>query len=386
MNIGYDGKRAVQNLTGLGNYSRLVVESIATAYPEHRLTLFAPKIVSNPRLERIHGLENVEIVGPQSSPLFPAIWRSFGVTSELSRHGIELYHGLSGELPLNIGRAAIPTVVTIHDLIYRILPQSFTAVDRFMCDYKYSRAVKAATRVIAISECTKRDIVRHYHVSEDKIDVIYQGCDESFGRIASRAEIQRVQALYPLPKRYLLQVGTIEERKNLELSIRALSALTSPSVADIGLVAVGRGGSHGYLEKMQRLAQELGVGERVVFLHDVPFTHLPLLYQGAEVVLYPSRYEGFGIPVLEGLRSRRPVVAATGSCLEEAGGAGTVYVNPDDARALADAVTTILADRALVQRMIEQGEEYSRRFDNANIPHSIMEVYRRAIDSYHAVK
>ena len=375
MNIAYDGKRAVQNLTGLGNYSRLIVESVAREYPQHSLTLFAPSRRDNPRLAPVLSLPNVSMRLPQKgeAPLGGSLWRTFGITRLLKPSGAALFHGLSNELPLNISRAGIPSVLTMHDVIYRTMPECYKAADRLIYDLKYGASCRAATRIIAISECTKRDIMRFYGVPEEKISVIYQGCDNIFHAEPTPDALAEVRKIYDLPERYLIQVGSIETRKNAALSVRALSALASP----VPLLLIGR--PTPYLREVERLAEELGVRDRLRVLHDVPFRHLPLLYRQAAAALYPSRYEGFGIPVLEALTCGTPCIAATGSCLEEAGGEAALYVDPDDARALARAADALISGGPEVAERIGRGLRHAATFDNSRIAARVMDVYRSVL-------
>lgn len=382
MIIGYDAKRAVANMTGLGNYSRLVIEETATLYPSDKLLLYTPKLTAsmrvNPRLAAINELPNTEYrfpygLGPMSSG---SLWRSLGITRHFRADGLSVYHGLSNELPLNIDEAMIPSVVTVHDLIYRRLPYCYSAPDRIIYNIKYGHSARRSTRVIAISECTKRDLVELQHVDPDKIDVIYQGCDDQFRCQLTDSEKGDALAKYGIEGRYLLQVGTIERRKNLEISVRALSALPD----DMKLVAVGR--DNNYLPYVKDLARRLGVFHRLVVLPKVEFKDLPALNQGATAILYPSRYEGFGIPVIEGLESRRPVVAATGSCLEEAGGEAAWYVNPDDPAGLARLLDTIIRNESELIGRIEAGIRQASRFDTSRMASHIMDTYLHAIEDY----
>lgn len=387
MLIGFDGKRAVKNMTGLGNYSRLVIEEMARRYSDDRFYLYTPELTSrqreNPRLAPLLNLENVEFrfpfgLGPLSRG---ALWRSLGISRHFRPDGLDLYHGLSNELPLNILSAGVPSVVTIHDLIYLRLPQCYSAPDRFLYNYKYGRSARNATRVIAISQCTKRDLVELQGVDESKIDVVYQGCDPSFRKVWKDDRLEDLRNRYGLPSRFLLQVGTIEMRKNLELSVRSLSAI-DPAV---NLVVVGRD-RLGYKQKVVRIAEQLGVASRLIFLESLPFADLPGLNQAAEVVLYPSRYEGFGIPVIEALESRTPVVAATGSCLEEAGGGGALYVDPDDAAGMALAVNSLLSDGSNQNAdrragLVGAGLTHAAKFNPDAMTSSIEATYYKAIQT-----
>lgn len=377
MKIGFDGKRAVSNMTGLGNYSRLVIERIAEEYPRDWLNVYTPKLSDSPRLEKIKHLHNISFHLPPQFAFHGSLWRTFGIPNNLRADGVDIFHGLSNELPLNIKEAHIPSVVTIHDVIYRTMPECYKPIDRKIYDFKYGKSCINSTRIIAVSECTKRDVVKFYNVPEEKVDVIYQGCDDSFKRRWDADQMKGLRKRLNLPEKYLLQVGTIEKRKNLELTIRALSSLPT----DIPLVIVGRD-HHGYLDYITRLAKETGVYPRLKFYSNLPFSDLPGLYQGAEVILYPSRYEGFGIPVLEGLESMRPVIAATGSCLEEAGGENTIYVNPDDPGELKEAIDALLSGQIDLNTMVKAGKLYAERFNTKNMASEIMNTYSKAIDSF----
>lgn len=377
MIIGYDGKRAVNNMTGLGNYSRLVIESVAEAYPASTLLVYTPKLSENPRLQTIRSLHNVEFRLPPPQGFSGSLWRTFGVTNNLKSDKVQIYHGLSNELPLNIRSAGIPSVVTVHDVIYRRRPQCYNAIDRVLYDFKYGRSCRNATRIIAVSERTKADIVELYGVSPKKIDVVYQGCDASFRKNISGDDLEATRRRLLLPQRYILQVGTIEERKNLELTVRALSALPK----GVKLLAVGRD-RKGYLGKVKGIAKELGVLDRIDVRSNITFADLPAVCRMAEVIVYPSFYEGFGIPVLEGLESRRPVVATTGSCLEEAGGEAAFYVDPTDVRAMGDIINGILDGSIPTAERIESGVAYATRFRTDDMAQRLMAVYEKTINSY----
>lgn len=374
MKIGFDAKRAVCNNTGLGNYSRLVIEQIAAgANAADRLILYSPTLRDNPRLKNIRQSSVVSFVTPRSNILPGALWRSATIVSDLRRDGIDIFHGLSNELPLNIRQSGIPSVVTIHDVIYRRLPWCYKPIDRLLYNYKYGHSCRVADRIIAISECTKRDVMHFYGVPEEKITVVYQGCDPQFDRQWSDDEKAELHTRLSLPAKYIIQVGTVERRKNLALTIRALSALPD----DIHLVVVGR--DNNYEAQCRRIAEEERVAGRIMWLKGVAFADLPGLYQSALVIAYPSRYEGFGLPVIEGIRSHRPVIAATGSCLEEAGGDGAIYVDPDDVEDMAEALKTVTAPGYDHSALLEAGLRHTNRFDTSRMAENIRNVYTRTI-------
>lgn len=372
--IGYDGKRAVLNFTGLGNYSRLIIESVADALPSAQLRVYTPRLSNNPRLQPMLSHSNVVLTTPAGSvwPHLRSVWRSYGITSQIKEDKIAIYHGLSGELPLNIAKAGIPTVVTVHDLIFRRHPEYYKPIDRKIYDYKFRRACHDSTRIIAISERTKLDIIEYYGIDPAKIDVIYQGCDPQFIRDVPAEEIEMVRNIYHLPQRYIVSVGTVEERKNQLLAVKALPMLPD----DIKLVIVGR--KTPYATAIQAYATSHALSHRITMVENAPFSHLPALYAGAVASSYTSRYEGFGIPVIESIGVRTPCVVATGSCLEEAGGPHTPAVDPDSPDALAQALLGIIDGTPHIAQM----RSYISRFNATDFTHHIIETYQKAITQY----
>ncbi len=377
MKIGYDGKRAVFNNTGLGNYSRLLVDVLSSRYPEHEYVLFSPGLNDNERLKPLLERSNIRIEIPDTAMgrAVDSLWRIQGVTSQLSRSKVDLMHGLSGELPLNIGQSHIPSVVTIHDLIFRKFPECYSAIDREIYDYKFRSAAGNATRVLAISECTKRDLVNEYRIDPDRIDVVYQGCHSQFKRTPTAEEITAAKAKYHLDRPYIITVGTIERRKNQIMSVRGLRGLPQ----DFDIVLVGRRTS--YIKDIERYALQYNITDRIKLLENVPFSDLPALYAGAFCSSYTSRYEGFGIPVIESLSVGTPVIVATGSCLEEAGGPDVPAVDPDDVEGWVTTVKELIDYPNAHRNIATKGRAYVSRFSDLNMATGTMQVYERALDS-----
>ncbi|MDO4320027.1 MAG: glycosyltransferase family 1 protein [Bacteroidales bacterium] len=376
LTIGYDGKRAVENMTGLGNYSRVVLGTMSALYPDNRYVVMAPRMRHNPRLEPLTMRGNIEFVGPSTAlgRRLPSWWRTMSCVGAMAEAGLDLYHGLSNEIPLSAGMAPCPTVVTVHDLIWRRVPEDYNAVDRWIYEFKYGRSARRATRVIAISERTKADMVSDWGIADDKIDVIYQGCDPIFSRPVTADDRMRVRETYRLPARYIISVGTVAPRKNQMLAVKALESLPG----DVALVIAG--GSHKrYGGEIDSYISAHGLGDRVIRLEGVPFGDLPALYACASLSSYTSRYEGFGLPVVESLSVGTPVVACTGSCLEEAGGPGAVYVDPDDVRGYAEAAAAILSQQRLHDKLADRGRRYVARFNPADFATQTMKTYNKAI-------
>lgn len=368
MNIGFDGKRAANNLTGLGNYSRSLILPLSTFFRQNQYLVYSPKAKSSPQINSFFQHENIHLRLPEKKTV-AAWWRSFGLKTLLQKDGIDIYHGLSNEIPFGLLGSGIKTVVTIHDLIFLRLPGHYRWIDRVIYNMKSKYACRHADLIIAISERTRLDIIEYYQIPASKIKVIYQTCDDVFKKQSDDFDLNLIHQKYKLPNQYILSVGTIEPRKNLKTLITALSQLPD----DMKLVVIGK--KKPYAEEVQAEINRLGLQDRVIFLKDVPFEDLPLIYQLAKVFVYPSIYEGFGIPIIEALYRGVPVVAATGSCLEEAGGPGSLYVPPYDAMAMAQAVSSILENPEIASTMRKEGLKYVRKFETSQLSAQLMDCY-----------
>lgn len=371
--IAFDGKRAVLNYTGIGNYSRLAIESLLPLMPANtRFDLYTPKIKNNPRLTHLLANPRVVLRTPDTlgGRLLPQLWRSKGLTAQLRRDRPALYHGLSNELPLGIENSGIPSVVTIHDLIFERHPEFYHAPDVAICRKKFRHAAQVADRVIAISRRTADDLREIYGIPDEKIRIVYQGCSPLFFHTPDPEAVAANRRRYG---NYIIGVGTIESRKNQMLTLRALAQLP----ADVNLVLVGR--QTAYAKLIADEARKLGLADRLTMLSSVTMAQIPALYAGAVIAAYPSFYEGFGIPMLEALACGTPLVAATGSCLEEAGGPGAFYVAPTDVDAFADAARRLLASPQLREEMVHRGQQYITRFAPENFGQGLVNVYNELL-------
>ena len=367
--IGLDAKRIVRNQTGLGNYGRTLVNDLS-AYQDLDIILYAPDEGRDDLLEQVIPRDNIQLFFPNKrSALAKALWRSHGIVNQLRQDHVQVYHGLSGELPFHIRKSGVKTVVTIHDLIFLRHPEYYNLADTIIYRWKFLQAIREADRIIAISQCTRRDICEYGNIDESRVDVIYQSCAPKFQDDIPAAKMRRVKDHYRLPDHFMLSVGSIEERKNMLLAVRALPHLPS----DVSLVLVGR--KTPYTDKIQRFIDENRLNERVFIFHGVPNEDLPVFYKLAKCFIYPSRYEGFGIPIIEAIHAGIPVIAAKGSCLEEAGGSDSVYVSPDNPEAMAHAARQLMDEGTRSSRM-EKAREYVKRFENTNVASQVYDIYR----------
>lgn len=371
LRIGFDAKRATQNFTGLGNYSRFVINNLIKYYPNNTYELFSPRvmldkpeIVISPNIKFITKTD-----GPSKSKPF---WRSFGIKKDIRRERVQIYHGLSNELPFGIRKTGAKSIVTIHDLIFLRYPEFYKFVDRTIYRIKAKYACKAADRIIAVSECTKRDIVSFFKINPDKIDVVYQGCSHVFKEQVNDERKKEVSEKYGLPPKFILSIGSIEERKNILLIVKALKQLP-----DVHFVAIGK--FRRYADLVKEYVKEHGLEDRVHMKTNIPLEDLPAILQQSDVFIYPSIYEGFGIPIIEALSSGIPVIGAMGSCLEEAGGPDTIYVDPYDENELASQINKVLSDSELRDKMISEGLKYVDRFSSDKCSANLMNIYNKIV-------
>ncbi|RZL49507.1 MAG: glycosyltransferase family 1 protein [Pedobacter sp.] len=371
LKIGFDGKRAANNLTGLGNYSRSLIEQLANEFPANEYFIYAPRVKENIQKLAVFKQPNIHLVLPNQSKF---LWRSIGIKKQLLDDQVELFHGLSHEIPFGIHKTGIKSIVTIHDLIFLRKPEYYQFIDRFIYKLKSKYACENADRIIAISEKTKEDIVDLYNIDPAKIEVIYQSCDDSFKKTASELDQQKIKDKYHLPAQFMLSVGTIEARKNLLVIIKALPKIPQ----NFKLVVIGK--ETAYIKLVKQEIEKLGLNDRVIFLQNIPFGDLPIIYQMAKVFVLPSYYEGFGIPIIEALFSKVPVIAATGSCLEEAGGPDSLYASPDDVEGFATAINTVIADERHCENMIVKGLAYVQKFNSKLVSEQLMDCYIKTLN------
>ena len=366
LRIGFDGKRAANNLTGLGNYSRSLIESLANQYPENKYLVYSPKVKNHKQIDSFLGRDNITLKLPKDGAF---LWRTLNILKDLGRDQVQIFHGLSHEIPFAIQHTKIKSIVTIHDLIFLRFPEYYQFIDRKLYEWKSKSACKRANKIIAISEKTKADIIEFYGTDPDKIEVLYQSCDDSFKNDLPDQSLKRIKLTYNLPDQYILNVGTIEKRKNLKMIIQALKTVND----QYKLVVIGKQTS--YFKEVEREIEKLGLRNRIIFLKNIPFADLPGIYQMASLFVYPSFYEGFGIPIIEALYCKVPVIAATGSCLEEAGGPESIYVDPTDVRSLSDRINEILNSPSRQKAMKEKGLEFVQKFNSPLVTQQLMNCY-----------
>ena len=371
MKIGFDAKRLFLNNTGLGNYSRFVVDSSLRYYPENQYFLYSPKTQNNKSTSHYFNEKNVRIIQPSGIfkiGFLKSIWRSFFLTKDPSVNELDVFHGLSHELPHGLPDH-VKKILTVHDLIFLRYPKLFNPIDVWIYRRKLISACKRANIIIAISEQTKNDIIEYFGTNPEKIKVIYQGCNEVYFHKISSEKLIEIKQKYQLPDQFILNVGSIEERKNVGLLVEALAQIEECNRPHVVLI----GKRTKYTEHVEQLIQKYQLCKYVHILPYISFEDLPGIYQQAKLFAYTSIIEGFGIPILEAMVSEIPVLVPNGSCFNEVVGPNGMYFEQGNVRELADKIQMLLSDDN--SNLISYQNNYLQRFFEDSVQKLYTEVY-----------
>jgi len=383
MQIAFEAKRFFESGTGFGTYSRTLVGDLAKYFPENRYFLFAPESERNmamvsrahsTEIDRVVSYASVRVVAPPSKGKF--YWKLIGARKALREHQIDLYHGLAHQIPKSVRLSTVPKVVTIHDLIYLHHPEFSPEDDLDQYDRELRAACSISDRIIAVSESTKRDLIRFFSISPEKISVVYSGCDVRFRTKVSEKEKIRIRKKYRLPDKYLLYVGSMAARKNLLVIIKAIREI--PLEDRIPLVIIGN--KTDYSKTVFEYAEQEGLRQYLITPAYVSTNDLPAVYQGAQLFLYISLYEGFGMPILEAITSGTPVITSNMSAMPEAGGPGATLVDPENPLEIASKISELLSDDDTRKNAIVEGSNYALKFKNSRIAQTIISFYQDVID------
>ena len=364
MKIGYEAKRIFHNASGLGNYSRNLVRMLSGCYPQNEYLLFNPA----PGKVPFTLPPSCREIQPQlKNGFYRQLWRQRLVSSDAQREQVEVYHGLSAELPQGLMRRGIKTVVTVHDVIFMRYPKLYKRIDRNIYRQKLKAACKRAHHIVAISQQTRQDLIEFLKIDPQRISVIPPGIDPVFWK-NQQSQYARIIQQYQLPARYALFVGTLEPRKNPVLLAQQCLKLHIP------LVLVGRKTPY-----WQRFYNSLSANEKAA-LYTPKVVHnsdLAGLYQMADFMAYPSVFEGFGLPVLEAQACKTPVITSTLSSLPEAAGPGSMLVNPHKPEELKEALHEVWQKPPHLAKAVEDNYGHALNFSDKILAQLWQEIYQQ---------
>ncbi len=347
MRIGFDAKRYFNNITGLGNYSRWLIDNLNNQIPQSIFLFHSDK--------SFYQKKDFNVITPRYS-LLKAIWRSWLVTKNLKKEKIDIYHGLSNEIPFGIHKTGIKSVVTIHDLINKRYPENYQLIDRWIYDLKLRYAQKYADVIITVSEQTKKDIVKYYNTNETKIKVIPIG-------IAQR-QIKPVES----PSPYILCVSSFTKRKNLKALVQAFKSIEDK---DIKLKIVGSYGETA--NEIQSLAKK---DPRIELHFNISNEELNDLYTKCQFCVYPSLFEGFGIPILEAFSYGKAIATSNISSMPEVGKDAALYFNPNDPNHIREAIIQLM-DNDTRYEYVKKIPTTLKSFDNHVLINAYKSVYSK---------
>jgi glycosyltransferase involved in cell wall biosynthesis len=372
MRIVIDYTSALTQGAGIGRYTRSLVEAVSRVDRANQYALFT----AGRTPDRTPWPDNFELRSTRLSPRWlSVVWHRLGLpfAAEHLTGPCDLFHSPDFTLPpLRAARG----VVTVHDLSFLRVPQYADPGLRAYLSAAVPRSIESAARVLADSQCTREDIVELLGVSREKVDVVCAGVDRHFCPIRHTAELERVRARYRLPERFILFVGTLEPRKNLVRLISAYARMRRKTGLPHELVIAGRPGW--MYQAIYAQPDREAVGDTVHFPGFVEDADLPALYSLADLLAFPSLYEGFGLPPLEAMACGTPVVASNNSSLPEAVGSAALLVDAEDTDQLADAMARVLGNADLRANMVGLGFDQAARFTWEASAAQLLEAYRRA--------
>lgn len=375
LRIGLDAKRAFTNGTGLGNYARFVINGLLNNFPEHSYYLFTPTVHQQyATFYKAQPNTKVEIVTPQSAfhKQFPGVWRSFYLPTLCNKLSLDVFHGLSNELPFGIGAFKGHKVVTIHDVIFKRYPQYYNPIDRLIYHFKFTYAAQNANTVLATSRQTSTDI--ELYLKHANNVVTYQNCLPVFETRPTEAHIESVKTKYQLPAQFVLCVGTFEPRKR---QLELVNAFHKANLPNTQLVLVGK--RTNYLAGIEAYIQQFQLTNRVRLLTQVDTADLPSLYHVASAFAYVSEFEGFGIPIVEAMRCGVPIIAAPTSSLVEVGGDAIAYADPSDAQRFSNVL------QAVLHQPKPNYTKQLQHFETATLMKQLMNCYQHQVTHNKAV-
>lgn len=330
----------------------------------------------------LNGLEfKKDISTTMSYAIYRRIWHYIPIKyNTLFKEQGDIYHFFDYIVPPRIKGKVI---TTIHDMTYELYPETMqkTTRDRIKKDIYYS--IERADEIITISESTKKDMKDILNIPEDKIEIVPPGVDfHKFHREYEEPQIKQVRQKYNLPDEYILYMGTLEPRKNIETIIEAFAMLKRESDYVVDKVKLVIAGKKGWLyETIFNKVNELGLEKQVVFTDYVSEVDKPIIYQLAKIFIFPSIYEGFGIPVIEAMAASVPVITSNVSSLPEVAGDAAILIHPTDIVKMAEGMHTVLTNEMLSQEMVEKGWIQAQKFNWSSSAKQLYDIYQKLLAS-----
>jgi glycosyltransferase involved in cell wall biosynthesis len=373
LKIGFDAKRILHNFRGLGNYSRSLVEGVSTLDESLDIHLYSPVEKKEEAVSWKKSHSQFRYIYPSS---FSSLWRTFGLVKQLRHDSLDIYHGLSQELPIGVDKLDCVKLVTIHDLLYLRNPGHYSLIDRMTYKFKAKYACDKADKVVAICEQTKKDLVEYLKVDPLKIVVLYQSCGPQFSCEWARDDLEKLTLKYNLSENYFLFVSAFEENKNPINLVSAFALFKEKNKSsDFQLVLLGKG-SDEYEKQLFKVVGESAYSEDIKVIQNYQYDELPGFYQKAFTTCLPSYFEGFGLPIIESLFSKTPVITTDDTCFRETAGDCAIYVDPYSPSSIAQAMEKLVEDKDFREDLVLRGYDYVQRFNLNETSKKMIQFYQ----------
>lgn len=368
MKIGIEARWLGRETTGFGKYARSLLQDYSLLQHGHEFDVYLDQPSAGDGCFRDPRFKSIVV------SMRPPFYKQVGIPLDIlwHRRRFDLFHFLYNAPPLV---TPCPFVLTIHDLSYLHVPEMVSLLNRTTVWWQLRLKARKARRIITISENSKRDIVHRLRIPEAKIDVIPEGVEPAFAPAAPKRK-EAVARRYRLGHPFFLYVGTYLSHKNLDTLVRAFARLAASRPAPVELVLAGKKGRNS--ENVERLVGQLGLQDRVRMTGFVADEDLPVLYSLCTAFVYPSRYEGFGLPLLEAMACGAPVLAANSSCLPEVGGQAAVYFATDGVGELSSLLLRILTEDHFRFELSRRGLARAAQFTWRATAEKTLAVYERA--------
>ncbi|MDI3339562.1 MAG: glycosyltransferase family 1 protein [Sphaerobacter sp.] len=357
---------------GVSRYIEFLLRALPSAAPDIQPVVFSGPQADGGVAELPRNVQWRRSRLPTGRPEVRILWEQLAGPVALRRAGVDLVHGPVNVLPLADG---LPGVVTVHDLAFRVYPEQYPRAKQRYLDLLTGASIRRAARVITVSESTRRDVLRLYPVDPSRVVTVPNGVDPSMAPVTDPARLRAFREARGLPDEFLLFVGTLQPRKNLTGLLRAYAAVRDRVAAPL-VVAGGKGWMY---EPIFAEVRALGIEGRVIFAGYADAAELPLWYSAATAFVYPSLYEGFGLPVLEAMACGTPVITSDTSSLPEVAGDAALLVDPRDVDALAAGIERIMGDAPLRATLRARGLARARAFSWERTARETAAVYRAAL-------
>lgn len=377
LKIGVNARYLQRRMSGIERYILELILNLEKIDMNNEYLLFFNKDAAIPFIPKQENVRTIVSSFPTRQRLLRLFWEHICLSYEIKKNNVDIFHGPAFFVPIWKPKDC-KYVITVHDITFVKYPKAFTFGTKLYYQFLFPRSLQLADVVITDSESTKKDIIEYYGVKEEKIKVIYLGISDVFLKKQSKEKIKAVKEKYSLPEKYLLFTGVLSPRKNVETIVSAFNQIKKePHFSNHKLLIVGRKGwlYEGIFAKVKRLHLE----QEVFFIDYICEDDLPVIYFLAEIYLFPSLYEGFGLPILEAMVSGCPVITSNISSMPEVAGDAALLINPLNVEELVVAIKKIHENPEIRKKLLEKGRLQIKRFSWEKTAEETRNIYLQLV-------